>query len=452
MLKILLKLNVVFIPVWFSTQIFAWGEHPLGSYPALRALPELQNAKPVVVETLESFLNKEKEGIAELLKQTEQWSVENLESYAPMPAELAFQVEGEGTLESRFKAALRINPDFKTLSYVQMLPGEQRQGCNRIKVDKISIFPDNHYLEHLVICEVKPGQTALPVEIAATASDEPDYGLDIGLFENNKTEFGARYGFSTQPFGNPELVFSSQAPFHMGFFHEAWIVYKLASFLKRTYPHYRARQYMELSKYAFKTGHDYWGYRFMGWGLHYIQDLTQPYHSTSTPNMGTLKKLWVNFLAILGFDSGMKNLIQLLSNAHLALEDVQRQIMTRLIQAQENEHSILQAVADLQNDQQYGDYDERYIKVVLTTESNGKAEALSDLIEEYFPADIVLNPQNKYDSHSGSENAYDIIARDTPQNFTVIEASIADLFRSFGSHTRNYARAALSAKSGYGNP
>lgn len=70
----------------------------------------------------------------------------------------------------------------------------------------------------------------------ASANDEPDFGMDIGLFADNGTDFGQRYGFGQQPFGNPNLDYGSQAPFHMGFYHLDWLTRTAQPSLLRTYP------------------------------------------------------------------------------------------------------------------------------------------------------------------------------------------------------------------------
>jgi hypothetical protein len=121
--------------------------------------------------------------------------------------------------------------------------------------------------------------------VFATAADEPDYGHDINLFSDNPGAVGALYGFGPQPFGDARFQYSSQAPFHMGFFHESPVVYAAAGFLERSWPDWRAYQYMGLARLAFASGHPYWGYRFLGWGLHHIQDLTQPYHAKPLPGV-----------------------------------------------------------------------------------------------------------------------------------------------------------------------
>ena len=75
-----------------------------------------------------------------------------------------------------------------------------------------------------------------PLAVVATAADEPDYGLDINLWEDSPSDWGKVYGFGNLPFGNPALNYSTQAPFHMGFFHEAKVIYLAAPFIKKTFP------------------------------------------------------------------------------------------------------------------------------------------------------------------------------------------------------------------------
>ena len=67
------------------------------------------------------------------------------------------------------------------------------------------------------------GDPVTIAEVIASASDEPDFGMDVGLYEDNGTAFGAVYGFGETPFGNDNLDYGSQAPFHMGFSHLDWL-------------------------------------------------------------------------------------------------------------------------------------------------------------------------------------------------------------------------------------
>ncbi|HEV7375731.1 MAG TPA: hypothetical protein VGN95_13510 [Pyrinomonadaceae bacterium] len=75
-------------------------------------------------------------------------------------------------------------------------------------------------------------------------------------------------------FGNPAVNISTQAPFHMGFYHQSALVYLAAPFVARTYPLLRVHQFFGLAELALRTGHPYWGWRLAGNAAHYVQDLT----------------------------------------------------------------------------------------------------------------------------------------------------------------------------------
>ncbi len=429
--------------------LFAWSEHPLGAYPALEALPEIAAAPPVQVERLEDFLAAEEAGLALVLDVDEQWLRHNVVEYPPLPDALAFRAGGpEADRVERFLHALRINPNIKRAYYVQLIPGRTRDGCRSIPAQAVTTLTEIMYMASIRFCALEVGESVSALEVTATASDEPDFGLDIGLHADNKTDYGQLYGLGDQPFGNPKLEYSSQTAFHVGFFQEAWITYKLASFLKRTYPEYRARQYMSLARYAFQTGHDYWGYRFLGWGLHYIQDLTQPYHSTVAPNLSTASLLWKSFLNTVGFTSPQVDAVQLLSNRHLALEEFQKRLMHAKLSAGATTHPVFLAAIDVSADAQYGGYDDRYIRDVVTREAHGRARALDAIIAESMPEQMVHDPAYDFDSDfkDGEEDLYARILRERREAEQALSAPLNELFRSFGAHTRNYARHALSVR------
>lgn len=429
--------------------LFAWSEHPLGAYPALAVLPEIAAAPPVQVERLEDFLRAEEVGLARALAEDEQWLRRNVVEYPPLPEALNFRAGGpDANRVERFLHALRLNPNIKRAYYVQLIPGRTRADCRRLPAQAVTTLTEIMYMASIRFCELNVGESVSALEVAATASDEPDFGLDIGLYADNKTDYSALYALGEQPFGNPALEYSSQTPFHVGFFQEAWITYKLASFLKRTYPEYRARQYMTLAQYAFQTGHDYWGYRFLGWGLHYIQDLTQPYHSTVAPNLSTFSLLGKSFLNTLGFTGPQVRAVQLLSNRHLALEEFQKRLMQSKLSAGAIDHPIFLAAADASRDAEYGPYSDRYIRDVVTAESNSRAQALDAIIAESMPERLVHDPDYDFDSDfkDGEEDLYARILRERREAEQALSEPLNELFRSFGAHSRNYARHALSAR------
>ncbi|WP_267257178.1 hypothetical protein [Coxiella endosymbiont of Ornithodoros maritimus] len=61
--------------------------------------------------------------------------------------------------------------------------------------------------------KLSPGEKVSPLEIITSVLDEPDYGMDIDLWENNPSWFVKEDHCEKQPFGDPGLFLSSQAPF-----------------------------------------------------------------------------------------------------------------------------------------------------------------------------------------------------------------------------------------------
>ena len=63
------KITISIILIFLSgAGLYAWTDHTLGTYPALANMPEVKDAKPVQVESLEDFLKKESQGLAVLIK------------------------------------------------------------------------------------------------------------------------------------------------------------------------------------------------------------------------------------------------------------------------------------------------------------------------------------------------------------------------------------------------
>ncbi|MFC1834668.1 hypothetical protein ACFL2Q_08035 [Thermodesulfobacteriota bacterium] len=152
-----------------------------------------------------------------------------------------------------------------------------------------------------------------PREILCTYSDEPDWGMDQDLFEIG------RYGYGPCPFG-PKTGQSSQAPFHMAFTSENRLVSALFPGLKRSFVEERVRVSYGLARLAFGTGMDYWGWRFTGWAMHYLQDITQPYHAKALPFpiLPVLRRM-VRERGLRTFAERNKNLLR---NRHMMFEAV----------------------------------------------------------------------------------------------------------------------------------
>lgn len=431
--------------------MFAWSEHTILGYFAIARMPEIENAPAVPAESLETFLARESEGIAKLLEEEEKWAARNLPGYPVRPQTLAMSSkEGQSrSLKTRFLEDLRINPEARTPLYTQLLPGEERGARPVFPVKDVSVFKNPLWLAPIRFVAVNEGEPVRPLDIIAAGCDEPDYGLDIGLWADSKTDFGTRTNFGTQPFGNPNLDYGTQAPFHMGFYQEAKIVYLLAGFLKRTYPELRVRQAFALSRYAFRTGHPYWGYRFMGWGLHYVQDLTQPYHGRVLPGVGTLRMLWINFLDIIGKGQSKKEMIQLVSNRHLALENFQKLSMYRDLRKKDQNQPYWHSLMNMSGDEKYGRFTKTYLRRVVTRESDDRADELSRQIMALMPVRLVDDPGVEFEEEKASMDLLRAMDQNLPGSVARFSNVISDLMGSAGAHSRNYVRAVLSPQDNY---
>jgi hypothetical protein len=309
----------VFVALMMSAvQVLAWSNHAMLLWPVVRESSTLTEAR-IVVEPLESFVRAESAAIATVLDEVEQWSMENIESYPVTPPELRFKPTALDNIHDSFLRAIRVNPDLDYGLFRQGTIEDADTGEITLDWSQVSFLRTGSSTRDLIYYPLSPGDLISPAHVLISANDEPDHGMDVGLYVDNGTSFGAVYGFGSQPFGNPNLDYSSQAPFHMGFYHLDWLTKRVESDLLRTLPAWRIHLYQSLAALAFETGHDYWGWRFMGWALHYIGDLTQPYHADPLPGVSLMSSIW---LVIQGKTA---DAIQLVSNRHGVLESYQLQ-------------------------------------------------------------------------------------------------------------------------------
>lgn len=126
-------------------------------------------------------------------------------------------------------------------------------------------------------------------KILSIYADEPDWGMDEGLSLNSaQTLTGGSQGWRHQYF----ILFGG--------------LFKLGEAPDR------ALHFYNMATVAFKVKDFYWGFRFLARALHYLQDLTMPFHTNPGPTMSLLSNL---------FD--LNGVTSMVSNHHFALEDYQ---------------------------------------------------------------------------------------------------------------------------------
>ncbi len=411
--------------------------------PVLSTMAEVTGASPATAVSLKAFLIAVEPELVTLLNDEETWARTNMPSYKARPDALAFQATGiPDDICDRFFRAIRVNPNIETPLYLSPLAGVKSAKAVLDPSD-VSILQDTSNLTVFDFVEVTEGTPVTPIDIVAAASNEPDYGMDIGLFTDNNTAFGLEYGFGAQPFGNPNLDYGSQAPFHMGLYHESWIVYLFAPFLKESYPEYRIHLFKSLSQFAFSHGQDYWGWRFMGWGLHYLGDLSMPYHTAALPGYTTLEMLWVNILNMIGFPAPQANAVQLSSNRHVALETFQGIILNEALLDNNLQDPSLAALLKSRTIPAYSDSVPRG---PLSEASHDLTTKLDNAIAKYMPSYYVSNPSVELGDIPERSGIVDMIwAEHGPDGVTKLDKLMADAFSGFAIYGRSYVLAILGS-------
>ncbi len=430
------------IGAWvISVNAQAWGNHALLSYRALEAWPEVAQAAPVVAEPLDVFLRAQAPALAKLTDEQESWARANIRAYAPRPESLRWQLRPDASDDERraaFVRALRISPQVPFALFVQIDPRYPQTAAHLAPVPMEAVSsttPSKGATQRFVALEAGASVSALAV--LASASDEPDYGHDIDLFDDNAA--AAALGFGRQPFGNPAIRISSQAPFHMGFFHQGGVFNALAPAFARSFAQLRVHQYSTLAALAFRTGHSYWGWRFTGWALHYVQDLTQPYHASAAPGERLPGMLWANVLDMLGMPDRKAGLVVLQSNRHFVLENFQtRRLLAAAMSGTDTNNEL--ALRDTSRDAQYPAWHPQYLRDVVAAEAFAAGPATDAAIVVGAPARYVTDPAFDFGAQESGIDLDADMRRQLQQQRDAMQDAIAHLLANLGAHTRNAVR------------
>jgi len=427
-----------------SNHVMAWANHTLISQGLLASMPEVAEAPLAEVESLEGFLMATEAQLVPFLTQQENWMRENLRHYEPLPDALAFKASGNvQDIRQRFSHAIRINPNTRLNLYLQLNPGQEVGQGAPLDAAEITTYKDNGYLDNINILQLQPGDMVAAMDVVISANDEPDHGMDIGLYTDSNTEHGKLYGFGAQPFGNPNLPYGTQAPFHMGFYHEPEVIMAAGGFLKRTYPEYRIQQFKHLAEFAFNTGHPYWGWRFMGLGLHYVGDFSNPYHTTPVPGNSAISTIWVGLLGMMGMTGPQHDAVQIVSNRHTAIEQFQETVMTEAFKNKHSDHVALQATRGATS---AGQYQHNFVIDVFAKGGYEQADALDEVIVETMPAKFVSDVSVEFSELPERQLLVEKIREHKGQAAVdSLNKTLAELLTLFGENGKSYVQGILKA-------
>jgi len=429
----------------------AWNDHALSTWQALAPLPELATLR-VRSESLERFVTAQGPQLERVLAEHEAWARTHITDYAPRPDEMAFKAGAGGATAAadgadarrRFLRALRLNPSARLPLFLQLRPGEAPAGRPLLPWSEVTTLASGVGARQATFVTLAEGAEVPALEVVATASHEPDYGLDLGLFTDSGTEHGRQYGFGKLPFGNPQLEYATQAPFHMGLYHESRIIFMAAAFLRRTQPEARIALFSALARHALDSGHAYWGWRFAGWAMHYLQDLTQPYHAQILPGVSAPRMLGINAAAMAGWRRPMASAITLVSNRHGVVESWQRLRMVRAYETGQTDDPLFMALRDARRDRAHWRYGPASTREVVSRESAEASAALDEQLERSFPAQYTGDPTVELGTRTEGIDWIDIALKHSSTEAAGLERQVAALLQRLGVHSRALVRALLN--------
>ncbi|MBB2163495.1 hypothetical protein HLH26_02890 [Gluconacetobacter sp. 1b LMG 1731] len=389
----ILGILVVVLP----SAALGWSNHPLCTWQAVAVMPGMAE-RVVTAETLGSFLGDVSDRLPAALEGEEIWARAHLPFYAPRPDALRFggtSAVGKdaASLRTGFVQAIRVNEGMMLDLYVQRPPGVGVPAERVLPWSSASVLKSLEDTEAGSLERVREGDVLRVADVVATATNEPDLGLDIGLWADSGSAQGGRYGYGAQPFGNPHLAYGTQAPFHMGFYHESGLVYRAAGYLQRTYPEARIHLFMTLSRFAFAQGHPYWGWRFAGWAIHYVQDLAQPYHARVLPGVGALTMVGIGALDMLGIHGPQVAAVSRVTNRHIVLETYQYRRMSAAYRAHDMDDPLLAALRDTSDDGSLERLGTSSVREIVSAQSAAVADELDAQLVRTFPAADVVAEQ-----------------------------------------------------------
>jgi hypothetical protein len=121
----------------------------------------------------------------------------------------------------------------------------------------------NQFKLDFTLGEQKRGVSAR--EIITGYSGEPDWGMDKGLDASTEQKLMG---------GTDPAKTSSQ-----GFRHMSFLLGRFGQAPQR------AQLLFDLGERAITKGHAYWGFRFIAWGTHYLEDMGAPVHTNMLPTL-----------------------------------------------------------------------------------------------------------------------------------------------------------------------
>lgn len=244
------------------------------------------------------------------------------------------------------------------------------------------------------------------LEIISRASSEPDDGMDQNLvLAPYQGMMGGYHGLA------------SQGVRHM--FYEKFDISNLDAtfhipFLQMGFAPERAEIFFDCAVIASAAKEKFWAYRFLGWGLHYFQDIGQPYHAKQFASFQILP-IWE--LLSNGFAAFVSETTRIVSNYHLSFEAwvesrlaASDQSLTFAFEVPQPEESLRKLL-----------HSEQEVEVSVSVKSLAKASAgyANDIVDAQ--KNLFGEQLNSRELHWSDDSSQ--LTKDLKLNFTSVETN-----------------------------
>ena len=360
------------------------------TYRALERLTELTDSGTVAVEPLESFLRSEEKTIEALLASQEAWAVAQLAPIPERPPALAFLADPERSDEARkqaFLLALRMAPNAKFALFLQPDPWDKNPSAlPALPLSAVSTTVDPVPGTTYRFVALRPGDWIAPLAVVASASDEPDFGLDNFLWEDSPSDWGKLLGLGRIPYGSAAVASHTQEPFHTDFLREGSLATMALPSIRRHFLLLRNYQFSTLSALAFRTGHNYWGWRFAGLALHYVEDLTQPFRANLLQGDTALRLVSTSAFASAGMRGMQQDYLAQLSARMHAMERYEAELLQTEL-ASRRDGPLEKNLHNSDRDRNFPDWSDHYLRDVVAPQSVNLSGRLANALTPKWPAE-----------------------------------------------------------------
>jgi hypothetical protein len=173
--------------------------------------------------------------------------------------------------------------------------------------------------------------------------------------------------------------------------------------------------------------------------LHYIQDLTNPYHATIVPGTSTIKILWVSLLDVIGIHGPREKVLKEVSDFHILIEHIQNQKLKALLVKKDYTDRMTAALGDNARDGKSPAFHDQYLREIVSLESNRQADRTRRIFNEAVSDREMFDRIQKLDA-AGPFDILPMISGSSKEALDALDGLLADLMRADGVYTRIYLK------------